>query len=861
MGGFDTSSSTTYTPDPSSLLFLLSSDVPGVSLVSVPFSWTGFGGWSQNMIVSLTARNKIGFIDGSCPRLAEDTPQLISGICLNRRYGSVSGIKVFEIKQEIASTHQGLLDIASCFNKLKKLLDELRFMCTNHANTCVCAAKPGLQKEEEENILHQFLMCLNQTYGDSASFHVNLNNKSAPPRQFVQKVSFDQNKSSLLCKYCKKPGHFIDKCYKLHGFPPNFKFTKGRRTAANVEVQRSACATESGPVSTESPVDSNSVIPGLSKDQYAQLLMLLQQHHISESLSQSNLMASANFAGIVPSPDCVGKAPSMKRPLEIGKQDHGLYKLVQPFSPSSVTSTSSSSPVPFSSDEFHYTSSHEPDPVSSSTHVAFPSSSSIPSPVYVPHSSPVLEPAPAPPIAPSLSPAPSSVSAAGLEPQACHQAASIPAWQEAMRKEFEALKANDTWSIVELPPERYEARLVVRGDTQVEGVDFNETFSPVIKFSTVKCLIAVAMKRNWSMFQLDVNNAFLHGDLDEEVYMKLPPGLSAESVASSSQSSNLAFRQWYAKISHALCSRGNFHSLNDYSLFIRRSGGSTVLLAVYVDDIILTGDDLEEISALKLFLDNQFKIKDLGVLNYFLGIEVAYLPSGILLHQRTFIRDLLHDCNCDMLSHVTCPMDLNSKLKAAMGDPLPSPDTYRSLVGKLNFLTHTRPDLCFAVQHLSQFMQAPCTSHMKVALHLLRYLKGDSLIGWKAKKQPVVSLSSAEAEYRALSKVVAELTWVVRLLSDFGVAVSYVVPVFSDNQAAIHIAKNPVFHEQTKHIELDCHLVRNKLGDGLISLHHVPTTSQLADIFTKPLTGAIHHSLLLKLGVVAPSNLKGGVGL
>nr|XP_016434325.1 PREDICTED: uncharacterized protein LOC107760738 [Nicotiana tabacum] len=197
MGASDASSSTTYTPDPSSPLFLLSSDVPGVSLVSVTFSGTGFGGWRRNMIVSLSARNKIGFIEGSCPRPAEDTPQfkqwdrcnnmVISWLTislspniaesvqysdtdesiwaqLNRRYGSVNGIKVFEIKQEITSTHQGPLDIASYFNKLKKLWDELRFMCTNHANTCVCAAKPGLQKEEEENRLHQFLMGLNETY-------------------------------------------------------------------------------------------------------------------------------------------------------------------------------------------------------------------------------------------------------------------------------------------------------------------------------------------------------------------------------------------------------------------------------------------------------------------------------------------------------------------------------------------------------------------------------------------------------------------------------------------------------------------------------------------------------------------------
>ncbi|XP_019244537.1 PREDICTED: uncharacterized protein LOC109224411 [Nicotiana attenuata] len=322
-----------------------------------------------------------------------------------------------------------------------------------------------------------------------------------------------------------------------------------------------------------------------------------------------------------------------------------------------------------------------------------------------------------------------------------------------------------------------------------------------------------------------------------------------------------------------------------------------------MDDIILTGDDLTEISALKEFFNDQFKINDLGLLNYFLGIEVFYDNSGVILHQRKFIADLLREFGCDSASAVVSPLELGVKLKFDDGELLPRPDTYRSLVGKLNFLTHTRPDLCYAVQHLSQFLKCPRVPHMNAALHILRYLKGtldfgvslstpsnfsllaycdsdwaacsesrrtvsgfcitlgSSLISWKSKKQTVVSLSSAEAEYRAMSKVVAELVWLVHLLTDLGIPSVSPVPVYCDNLDALHIAENPVFHERTKHIEVDSHFIRTKLADGLISLHHICTTSQLADIFTKCLTGGQHHLLLGKLGVSAPSNLRGGVGV
>nr|XP_016449164.1 PREDICTED: uncharacterized mitochondrial protein AtMg00810-like [Nicotiana tabacum] len=306
--------------------------------------------------------------------------------------------------------------------------------------------------------------------------------------------------------------------------------------------------------------------------------------------------------------------------------------------------------------------------------------------------------------------------------------------------------------------------------------------------------------------------------------------------------------------------------------------GHLVILAVYVDDIIVTGNDLSEISVLKQILDNEFKIKDLGSLHYFLGIQVSVMPSGLLLNQKKFVIDLLKEYDCLEANSVVSPLELNQKLKADVGILLPNPERYRSLIGKLLFLTRTRPDICFGVQHLSQFLHTPrvpgsysssqaysdsdwaaCPDTRKSVTGFCIFLS-DSLIGWKSKKQPVVSLSSAEAEYRALSKVVTELSWLSRLLVDLDVSSSSPISVFCDNMAAIHIAKNPVFHERTKHIEVDYHFIRTTLAEGLIQLFHVSTTNQLADLFTKSLPGATHQFFSGKLKVVSPSNLKGVLG-
>lgn len=380
--------------------------------------------------------------------------------------------------------------------------------------------------------------------------------------------------------------------------------------------------------------------------------------------------------------------------------------------------------------------------------------------------------------------------------------------------------------------------------------------------------------------------------------MKPPPGLQLDNpnqvclLHKSLYGLKQASRQWYAKLSSALREKGYQHSKNDYSLFHKSMGSYTTFMAVYVDDIMITGNNDEEISNLKSFLDQTFKIKDLGRLNFFLGIEVLYTTKGVVLSQRKYAHELLQDFDCK--GSAICPLPSNRKLLLGQGEMLASPEIYRKLVGKLNLLVHTRPDLAFAVQHLSQFMSDPRVPHLEVAFHVLKYIKvdpnqgllmnndkdftlkaycnsdwascpqsrrsvsgfiillGNNPITWKSKKQIIVSLSSAEAEYRIMQQVTTELAWLTRLLHEISVPNVVPLPIRCDSQAAIHIARNPVFHERTKHVEINCHFIREKLQDGLIKLQHVPTSSQLADLFTKNLPSKQHHILLNKLGVSHP---------
>ncbi|KAJ9683174.1 hypothetical protein PVL29_018954 [Vitis rotundifolia] len=520
----------------------------------------------------------------------------------------------------------------------------------------------------------------------------------------------------------------------------------------------------------------------------------------------------------------------------------------------------------------------------------------------------------------------SAISSVSL-PKSTHEALSHPGWRQAMVDEMAALHSNGTWDLVVLPSgkstvgcrwvyavkvgpdgqvDRLKARLVAKGYTQVYGSDYGDTFSPVAKIASVRLLLSMAAMCSWPLYQLDIKNAFLHGDLAEEVYMEQPPGFVAQGESGlvcrlhrSLYGLKQSPRAWFGRFSSVVQEFGMLRSTADHSVFYHHNSlGQSIYLVVYVDDIVITGSDQDGIQKLKQHLFTHFQTKDLGKLKYFLGIEIAQSSSGVVLSQRKYALDILEETGMLDCKPVDTPMDPNVKLVPGQGEPLGDPGRYRRLVGKLNYLTITRPDISFPVSVVSQFLQSPCDSHWNAVIRILRYIKstpgqgvlyenrghtqvvgytdadwagsptdrrstsgycvfiGGNLISWKSKKQDVVARSSAEAEYRAMALATCELIWLRHLLRELRFGKDEQMKLICDNQAALHIASNPVFHERTKHIEVDCHFIREKIASGCVATSFVNSNDQLADIFTKSLRGPRIKYICNKLGaydVYAPA--------
>ncbi|KAL0641392.1 hypothetical protein Bca4012_102577 [Brassica carinata] len=454
-------------------------------------------------------------------------------------------------------------------------------------------------------------------------------------------------------------------------------------------------------------------------------------------------------------------------------------------------------------------------------------------------------------------------------------------WRDSVGDERDAMIRNDTWYESELPKgkkavssrwiftikylangeiDRRKTRLVARGFTQTYGEDYIDTFAPVAKLHTIRIVLSIATNLEWDLWQMDVKNAFLQGNvlrLKKAIYgLKQSP------------------RAWNRKLSTTLNGRGFRKSELDHTLFTLTGPSGSIVILVYVDDLIITGSDKAGIQATKEFLKSVFDIKDLGEMKYFLGIEICRSKEGLFMSQRKYTMDMLKET--DVLG----------------GKIAKTPLEEGKMVGKLIYLTTTRPDICFAVNQVSQHMQAPKVHHWKMVDRILRYLSGTpgqgvwmgcngstevvgycdadwagdrvdrrsttgyctfiggNLVTWKSKKQKVISCSSAEAEYRAMLKLTNELVWIKGILKHLEIEQSTPMTMHCDNQAAIHIASNSVFHERTKHIEVDCHKVRQMIILGVILPCYTRSEDQLADVFTKAARLKTMESILSRLRLI-----------
>ncbi|XP_020555065.1 uncharacterized protein LOC110013263 [Sesamum indicum] len=230
-----------------------------------------------------------------------------------------------------------------------------------------------------------------------------------------------------------------------------------------------------------------------------------------------------------------------------------------------------------------------------------------------------------------------------------------------------------------------------------------------------------------------------------------------------------------------------------------------MVLLVFVDDILITGPLLAAFRGVKDYLHTLFTIKDIGDARYFLGMEIARCSDGLYVSRTKYTIDIIRDAGLCQAKSASTPLPQGLRLHSTLDDPLPNRDSYRRLVGRLLYLAFTRPNISHPVQQLSQFLTNHCDSHWRAALHVVRYLK----VSWKTKKQPTISRSTVEAEYRSLVAAVCELRWVSYIQTDLGVSTSLPIELLYDSKASLHILVDPVFHKRTKHIELDCHLVRD----------------------------------------------------
>ncbi|KAL2253255.1 UNVERIFIED_CONTAM: Retrovirus-related Pol polyprotein from transposon TNT 1-94 [Sesamum indicum] len=451
-------------------------------------------------------------------------------------------------------------------------------------------------------------------------------------------------------------------------------------------------------------------------------------------------------------------------------------------------------------------------------------------------------------------------------------------WELAMNDEMNSLKKNDTWELCQLPKgkkalqnrwvyrnreesdrkKRYKARLIVKGFQQRYGIDFTDVFTPVVKLTTIRLMLSIVAAENLELQQMDVKTAFLHEDLEEEIYMVQPEGYNGDDqqvcrLKKSLYGLKQAPRQWYRKFDNFMLEIGFSRCNADNCCYVKRFDDFFIILLLYVDDMLIAGSNVKEINRLKDQLSRRFDMKDLGEARQILGMKITRDKGAgkLWLSQSDYIEKTDSE---------------RAKMRVT---------SYASAIGSLLYaMICTRPDIAHAVGVVSRFMSNPGVMHWEAVKWILRYLRGtkdralvfgkgkitlfgfidadfvgsdydrrrsttgyvftygSTAVSWVSKLQKIVTLSTTEAEYVAVTEAAKELIWLQHFLGELGKPQADVV-LHSDSQSAIHLAKNPAFHSRTKHIEIKYHFIRQFLEKKALQLEKIQGEKNPADMLTK----------------------------
>jgi hypothetical protein len=506
-------------------------------------------------------------------------------------------------------------------------------------------------------------------------------------------------------------------------------------------------------------------------------------------------------------------------------------------------------------------------------------------------------------------------------------------WEEALNYEISQLEKLGTWEIVDLPrganliPCHYvlatkrgpdgeklklRARLVANGQRQKFRVDYFDTFAATANMSTIRTVLAMAAQRDWEIHQIDIKSAYLYASIQEEIYMRAPPGYLREDqrgkvlkLKRSLPGLKQAGYEWAEELAGVFAKLGFSRSRVDQAVYFKRTPHEQMVVTVSVDDMAVTASHVSLIHQFKARLQEFFEISDLGELKWLLGLKVTRdrVARTLTLSQKAYVGTIVEQFRLEDAKAAQTPMEPGVTLSV---DQSPATHAeldamkdvpYQRAIGSLMYAaTSTRPDLAFPLAILSQFMRSPGRAHWEATKRVLRYLKGTAdaeltlgstdggleayvdadwasqphrhsmsgyvvllnggPVAWSARKQPLIALSTAEAEYIALTSVVRELLYLRLLITELYEPLPLPIHILCDNQAAIALASNGKFQSRTKHIDLRYHFVRSHVKDGTFKLLYCPTDDNLADAFTKALARPRLQKLRTRMGLTCA---RGGV--